>query len=112
MAKGLKELKRNQSLQYNKLNELVNDVLLYGKYNEENTEKVVLTMNSLQNRNSSSEGLLVGIKNGYPLHYLHAEIGDYIFSYGIPTSYLHKCSERHNGLYESYSTALKCLKRN
>ena len=55
MVKGLKELKRNQNLQYTKLNELVNDFLLYGKYNAENTEKIVLTINSLQNRTPSLE---------------------------------------------------------
>ena len=63
MAKGLKELKRNQNSQYYKLNELVNDFLLYGKYNVENTEKIVLTINSLQNRTSSLEGLFLGIRN-------------------------------------------------
>ena len=48
MVKGLKELKRNKKLPYNKLNELVNVFLLYGKYNVENTENIVLTINSLQ----------------------------------------------------------------
>ena len=63
MAKEMKELKRNQNLQYNKLNELVSDFLLYRKYNAENTEKIVLTINSLQNRTSRLEVLFLAIKD-------------------------------------------------
>ena len=75
MAKGLKELKRNQNLQYNKLNELANDFLLYRKYNAENTEKIMLTINSWQNSTSRLEGLFLGIKNEWSSYYYTQELG-------------------------------------
>ena len=74
-------MKKIQNLQYIKLNELVNDFLLYGKYNAENTEKIVLMINSLQNRTSRLECLFLDIENEWPLYYLHAGIGYSIFSY-------------------------------
>ena len=100
MAKGLKELKGNQNLQYNKLNELINDFLLYGKYNAKNTEKIVLTINSLQNRTSRLEGWFSGIRNEWLSYYLCAGTGYFIFPYHLQY-YIHECSERHNKLYEA-----------
>ena len=90
IAKEIKELKRNQNLQYNKLNELVNDFLLYRKYNVENTEKIVLTINSLQNRTFRLEGLFPGIKNEWPSYYLCAGIQYSVFSYQLQLC-LHEC---------------------
>ena len=79
---------------------MVNDFLLYGKYNAENTEKIVLTINSLQNRTSRLKGLFLDIKNDWPSYYLPAGIGYFIFSYKFQL-YLHEFSERHNRLYET-----------
>ena len=87
---GLKELKRNQNLQYNKLNELVSDFLQYGKYNADNTERIVLAINSLQNRTSRLEALFLGIKNEWPSYYLHAGIGYSVFLYQLQL-YLNEC---------------------
>ena len=86
MAKGLKELKRNPNLPYNKLNELVNYFLLYEKYNAKNTEKIVLTIHSLQNRTSRLEGLFLDIKNEWPSYYLCTGIGCSVFSYQLQLS--------------------------
>ena len=101
IAKGPKKLKGNENLQYSNLNELVNDFLLYGKYNAENTEKIVLTINSLQKRTFRLNGWFLGIKNEWPSYYLHAGIEYSVFSYQLQL-YLHACSERHIKLYEEF----------
>ena len=65
----------------------------------------MLTINSLQNRTSSLEGLFLGIRNEWPSYYLHAGIGYSVFSYQLQL-YLHECSERHNKLNEALHNSL------
>ena len=60
---------------------MVNDFLLYRKYNAENAEKIVMTINSLQNRTSRLEGLFLGIKMK-GLHIICAQ------ELGIPYSHI------------------------
>ena len=105
MTKVLKEFIGKQHLQNKKLNELVNDFLMYGKYNAENAKKIVLTINSLQNRTSRLEGLFLGIKIELPSYYLCAGIAYTVFSYQLQL-YLHECTERHNRLYEALLNSL------
>ena len=111
MANGLKELKGNENLQYNKLNKLVNDFLLYGKYNAENTEKIVLTINSQQNRTSRLEGLFLGIKmNG--LHIICLKELGILYSH-ISCNYVHKSVQKDiTDCVKPYLTAYKIFKRN
>ena len=72
---------------------MVNDFLLYGKYNAENTKKIVLTINSLQNRTSSKEGLFLGIKNKWPSYYLHTGMR---YSYYCEELFLVKHKTKHS----------------
>ena len=69
-------------------------------------KKIVLTINSLQNRTSRLEGLFLGIKNEWPSYYLHVGIEYSVFSYQLQL-YLLECPERHNRLYEALLNSLQ-----
>ena len=60
MASGLSALRHNQTLAWNSLRQLEHDFLLYGKYNVEKLQDIVMTVNSLWNRALSIERLLTG----------------------------------------------------
>ena len=60
MATGLSALRHDQSLAWNSLQQLEHDFLIYGKYNVENLQDIVMTVNSLWNRTLSTERLLTG----------------------------------------------------
>ena len=60
MASGLSALRHDQTLAWNSLRQLEHDFLLYGKYNVEKLQDIVMTVNSLQNRTLSIERLLTG----------------------------------------------------
>ena len=60
MATGLSVLRHNQSLAWNSLWQLEHDFLIYGKYNVEKLQDIVMTVNSLWNRTLSIERLLTG----------------------------------------------------
>ena len=53
-------LRHNQTLAWNSLRQLEHDFLLYGKYNVEKLQDIVMTINSLRNRTLSIERLLTG----------------------------------------------------
>ena len=57
MATGLSALRHDQTLAWNSLWQLEHDFLLYGKYNVEKLQDIVMTINSLQNRTLSIERL-------------------------------------------------------
>ena len=52
MATGLSALRHNQTLAWNSLQQLEHDFLIYGKYNVDQLQDIVMTINSLQNRNT------------------------------------------------------------
>ena len=58
MASGVSALRHNQTLAWNLLRQLEHDFLLYGKYNVEKLQDIVMTINSLWNRTLSIERLL------------------------------------------------------
>ena len=60
MATSLSALRHDQTLAWNSLWQLKHDFLLYGKYNVEKLQDIVMTINSLQNRTLSIERLLTG----------------------------------------------------
>ena len=60
MATSLSALRHDQTLAWNSLWQLEHDFLLYGKYNVEKLQDIVMTINSLQNRTLSIERLLTG----------------------------------------------------
>ena len=60
MATGLSVLRHDQTLAWNSLWQLEHDILIYGKYNVEKLQDIVMTINSLQNRTLSIERLLTG----------------------------------------------------
>ena len=55
MATGLSPLRHDQSLAWNLLQQLEHDFLIYGKYNVEKLQDIVMTINSLQNGTLSIE---------------------------------------------------------
>ena len=65
----------------------------------------MLTINFLQNRTFSLEGLFLGIKNEWPSYYLHEGIGYSVFSNQLHL-HLHECLERHNRLYKALLNSL------
>ena len=60
MATGLSALRHDHSLAWNLLWQLEHDFLIYGKYNVEKLQDIVMTINNLQNRTLSIERLLTG----------------------------------------------------
>ena len=60
MATGLSALRHVQTLAWNSLRQLEHDFLIYGKYNVEKLQDIVMTINSLWNRTLSIERLLTG----------------------------------------------------
>ena len=60
MVTGLSALRHDQTLAWNLLWQLEHDFLLYGKYNVENLQDIVMTINSLWNRTLPIERLLTG----------------------------------------------------
>ena len=60
MATGLSALRHDQTLAWNSLQQLEHDFWLYGKYNVEKLQDIVMTIDSLQNRTLSIERLLTG----------------------------------------------------
>ena len=57
MATSLSALRHDQTLAWNSLRQLEHDFLIYGKYNVEKLQDIVMTVNSLQNRTLSIERL-------------------------------------------------------
>ena len=53
MATSLSALRHNQTLAWNLLWQLEHDILIYGKYNVEKLQDIVMTINSLWNRTLS-----------------------------------------------------------
>ena len=60
MATSLSALRHDQTLAWNLLWQLEHDFLIYGKYNAEKLQDIVMTVNSLWNRTLSIERLLTG----------------------------------------------------
>ena len=60
MATGLSALRHDQTLAWNSLQQLEHDFLLYGKYNVEKLQDIVMTINSLWKRTLSIGRLLTG----------------------------------------------------
>ena len=50
LSKGLNAIKSDQSLAWNSIKQLKDDFLLYGKYNLDNLEKIIHTINHLGER--------------------------------------------------------------
>ena len=59
LSKGLSAIKSDQSLAWNSIKQLEDDVLLYGKYNLDNLEKIIYTVNHLGERVHRMEELLL-----------------------------------------------------
>ena len=60
MTTGLSAFRHDQTLAWNLLWQLKHDFLIYGKYNVEKLQDIVMTINSLWNRTLSIERLLTG----------------------------------------------------
>ena len=101
MATGLSALRHDQTLAWNLLWQLEHDFLIYGKYNVEKLQDIVMTINSLWNRTLSIERLLTG----QDLHFLQVAhmapdvISRMIFIHKL-NLYVHSMLERQIRLYE------------
>ena len=60
LSKGLNAIKSDQSLAWNSIKQLEDDILLYGKYNLDSLEKIIHTINHLGERVHQMEELLMG----------------------------------------------------
>ena len=101
MATGLSALRHNQTLAWNLLWQLEHGFLIYGKYNVEKLQDIVMTVNSLQNRTLSIERLLTG-QNLHTLQAAHMApdvIGRMTFIHKL-NLYVHSMLERQIRLYE------------
>ena len=101
MATGLSALRHDQTLAWNLLWQLEHDFLLYGKYNVEKLQDIVMTINSLQNRTLSIERLLTGqdLQMLQVAHMAPDVIGRMTFIHKL-NLYVHSMLERQIRLYE------------
>ena len=101
MATGLSTLRHNQTLAWNSLWQLEHDFLIYGKYNVEKLQDIVMTVNSLQNRTLSIERLLTDqdLKMLQVAHMAPDVIGRMTFIHKL-NLYVHSMLERQIRLYE------------
>ena len=101
MATSLSELRHDQTLAWNSLQQLEHDFLIYGKYNVEKLQDIVMTINSLRNRTLSIERLLTG-QDLHTLQVAHMApdvIGRMMFIHKL-NLYVHSMLERQIRLYE------------
>ena len=101
MATGLSALRHDQTLAWNLLRQLEDDFLIYGKYNVEKLQDIVMTINSLQNRTLPIERLLTG-QDLHTLQVAHMApdvISRMTFIHKL-NLYVHSMLERQIRLYE------------
>ena len=101
MATGLSALRHNQTLAWNLLWQLEHDFLIYGKYNVEKLQDIVMTINSFWNRTLSIERLVTGqdLKMLQVAHMAPDVIGRMTFIQKL-NLYVHSMLERQIRLYE------------
>ena len=101
MATSLSALRHNQTLAWNSLRQLEHDFLIYGKYNVEKLQDIVMTTNSLQNRTLSMERLLTGqdLQTLQVAHMAPDVIGRMTFIHKL-NLYVHSMLKRQIRLYE------------
>ena len=101
MATSLSALRHDQTLAWNLLRQLEDDFLIYGKFNVEKLQDIVMTVNSLQNRTLSVERLLTG-QDLHTLQVAHMApdvISRMTFIHKL-NLYVHSMLERQIRLYE------------
>ena len=101
MASGLSALMHDQTLAWNLLRQLEHDFLLYGKYNVEKLQDIVMTVNSLWDRTLSIERLLTGqdMHTFQVAHMVPDVIGRMTFIHKM-NLYVHGVLEIQIGLHE------------
>ena len=101
MATSLSAVRHDQTLAWNLLWQLEHDFLLYGKYNVEKLQDIVITVNSLQNRTLSIERLLTGqdLQMLQVAHMVPDVIRRMTFIHKL-NLYVHSMLERQIRLYE------------
>ena len=101
MATGFDALRHDQTLAWNSLWQLEHDFLIYGKYNVEKLQDIVMTINNLQNRTLSVERLLTGqdLQMIQVAHMVPNVIGRMTFIHKL-NLYVHSMLGRQIRLYE------------
>ena len=101
MATGLSAFRHDQTLTWNSLQQLEHDFLIYGKYNVEKLQDIVMTINNLQNRTLSIERLLTGqdLQMLQVAHMAPDVISRMTFIHKL-NLYVHSMLERQIRLYE------------
>ena len=101
MATGLSALRHDQTLAWYSLQQLEHDFLLYGKYNVEKLQDIVMTINSLWNGTLSIERLLTGqdLQILQVAHMAPDVVGRMTFIHKL-NLYVHSMLERQIRLYE------------
>ena len=94
-------LGHDQTLAWNSLWQLEHDFLIYGKYNVEKLQDIVMTVNSLWNRTLSIERLLTGqdLHTLQVAHMVPDVISRMTFIHKL-NLYVHSMLERQIRLYE------------
>ena len=108
LYKGLGAIKSDQLLTWNSIKQLENDYLLYGKYNLDNLEKIIHTVNHLGDRVHRMEELLMGKDHGVATRqFLHASyIGRLLFAHKLHI-YLTSVQETQLRLYDELERVLR-----
>ena len=89
------------NIQFNKLMQLENSMLMYGVYNMETLEKLINTLHNIHNTTSSHERLFVGqhSANTFRLLYAHS-LGLHLYSIN-PLLYLRTIQDKKSHFIES-----------
>ena len=108
LSKGFNTIKSDQSLAWNSIKQLEDDFLLYGKYNLDNLEKIIHTVNHLGERVHRMEELLMGKDHSVATQqFLHANfIGRLLFAHKL-NIYLTSVQETQLRLYDELERILR-----
>ena len=106
LHQALKAMDYKATIQYNKLIQLENSVLIYGIYNTETLEKLINTVHNIHNMTSSHERLFAGQHSSLTLKWLHANCLD-LHYYSINSLlYLRTIHDKYIALYRELISQL------
>ena len=108
LSTGLIAIKSDQSLAWNSIKQLEDNFLLYGKYNLDSLEKIIHTVNHLDDRVHQMEKLLLGKDHTVATQqFLHSSyIGRLLFAHKL-NIYLTSIQETQLRLYDELKRVLR-----
>ena len=108
LIKGLNAIKTDQSLAWNSIKQLEDDFLMFGKYNLDSLEKIIHTVNHLDDRVHHMETLLLGKDYSVAMQQFlhHSHLGRLLFAHKL-CIYLTSVQETQLRFYDELERVLR-----